>query len=100
MRLLRRVVIGLGVLIILALAALVAGIVMKSGRKTPGFAGKGGWAAPLMAQVPAGAEVKRMALDGERLVVHVAHPDGSGELLVFDLRKGRLAGRIRLEMKE
>ncbi len=93
---LKAVVIGLAVLIVLALAALVAGIVVKGGRLAGGD-GRGGWVTPLMAQVPPDAEVESMALDGDRLVVHVKRPDGSGELLVFDLRRKNLSGRIRLE---
>ncbi len=92
---LKAVVIGLAVLIVLALAALVAGIVVKGG-KLAGTDRKSGWVTPLMAQVPPDAEVESMALDGDRLVVHVKRPDGSGELLVFDLRRKNLSGRIRL----
>ncbi len=92
---LKAVVVGLAVLIVLALAALVAGIVVKGGRLAAGGQ-KGGWVTPLMAQVPPDAEVESMALDGDRLVVHVKRPDGSGELLVFDLRRKRLSGRIHL----
>ncbi len=93
---LKAIVIGLAVLIVLALAALVAGIVIKGSRLADGER-EGSWVTPLMAQVPPDAEVESMALDGDRLVVHVKRPDGSGELLVFDLRRKRLSGRIHLE---
>jgi hypothetical protein len=97
-RLLKTVVIVLGVLILLALMALAAGIVLKS-QKGAGGGKAGRWAMPLMAQVPPGAQVEKMALDGERLVVHVRHADGGGEILVFDLRKKALMGRIVLEKR-
>ena len=101
-RLLKTVVIVLGVLILLALMALAAGIVLK-GQKGKGGAGgagaAGAWVTPLMAQVPPGARVEKMALNGERLAVHVRHPDGGGEILIFNLRKKALTGRILLEKK-
>ncbi len=82
-------------LIFLALAALVAGIIYK-GKKTGGEA-RGRWLTPLVASVPPGARMGAMILDGDRLVVQAAHPDGGGELLIFDLRKKGLTGRIELK---
>ncbi len=94
--LLKNIVIGMGILFIIGLAALATAIIMKKPAGEGAMTGKGQWATPLLAQVPPGSKVQKMALDGNRLVVHVSHPDGSGEMLVFNLRKKALTGRIRL----
>ena len=88
----------LGVLIVLALAALVAGIIIKSGRLAPSQ-GAQARIIPFMVEVPPDARVEKMALDGDRLVVHLRREGGSGELLVFNLRKKALTGRIELAPK-
>ena len=96
-RILRNIVVGLGVLFIIGLAALAAAIIMKKPDRDGRPGANGRWATPLMAQVPPGSTVRKMALDGNRLIVHVRHPDGTGEMLVFDLRNKRLTGRIVLK---
>ncbi len=97
-RLLKIIVSVLGVLIVLALAALVAGIVVKSARLAPSE-GPQARIIPFMVEVPPDARVENMALDGDRLVVHLRRKDGSGELLVFNLRKKALTGRFELAPK-
>jgi len=94
-RLLRNIVIGLGILFVAGLAALAGAIIMKKPAHDVPTA-QGRWATPLMAQVPPGSDVQKMALDGTRLIVHVRHADGTGEMLIFDLRKKQLTGRILL----
>ena len=95
-RLLKNIVIGMGILFIIGLAALAVAIIMKEPARERAVNGKERWATPLLAQVPPGSMVQKMALDGNRLVVHIRHPDGSGEMLIFNLRKKALTGRIKI----
>ena len=48
--------------------------------------------------VPAGAEVVRMEVDGDRMAVHVRKDGtGPGEILIINIRRGNLDGRINLK---
>ncbi len=98
-RLLKNIVIGMGILFIIGLAALAVAIIMKEPASERVVNGKERWATPLLAQVPPGSMVQKMALDGNWLVVHIRHPDGSGEMLIFNLRKKALTGRIKIMAK-
>lgn len=88
---LKTVVVTLAVLIVLALAALVAGIIVKSRQLVAPAA------APrdIIARLPAGATVEHMVMNGDRLAVRVRGEQGV-EILMFDLRKGRLRQRLKL----
>lgn len=88
---LKTVVVTLAVLIVLALAALVAGIIVKSRQLiAPAAAPR-----DIVTRLPAGATVEQLVMNGDRLAVRVRSEKGV-EILVFDLRKGRLRQRLRL----
>ena len=91
-RVLKAVVIILGVLIVLAFAALVVGGIMK-------FAGKHSAAAvasspAMVSTLPSGAHITSLETNGDRIVVGVHSPSGD-EVDVFDSETGRLVARIR-----
>ncbi len=92
-RVLKWVVIVLGALLMAALVTVFGIIGYRLARPRPAIA-------PIEAAiglaVRPGAEVGQFELDGNRLVVHVKHPAES-ELVVIDLRAGRIVSRIRLE---
>lgn len=86
------VVIALGVLLVVGVIGLVAMLMMKGGD------GGGRAARPvdIAGELPRGGNVAQLMLDGRRLAVGVALPGGGAEILVFDLREGRLQARVRL----
>ncbi len=103
---LKTLVIVLGVLILAGLAAVSYGVLTKfsgDGAETesPADAGPGrvSVAVPfgdVSVDVPAGARVEETDLDGGRLVVRLAMPDGETRLIVIDLAHGAVLGSVRL----
>lgn len=104
LRAMKLVVIVLGIALVLGFFVVIGRMVyLASGRDTsvatpavtarptaPGVA-----AAPV--SIPAGAEVRQIALDGERLAIHVAGPGvGRGSVLIVDTASGRVSQRIDL----
>ncbi len=91
-RLMKAIVITLGVLIGLAFAALVVGFVMRlTGHSTQ----TGG--APQTAaryELPAGAKILSLQVAGNRLILGV-HSDAGSEVDIFDSETGRLVGQIK-----
>jgi len=88
MRLLKFLVIAMGVLIVDGTVALVVLIVQRSGggRRT----------APLPAMsldLPAGSRILGIAGAGDHLGVHVQRPDGD-RILLLDPRTGRVVGEV------
>lgn len=81
----------MGVLIVIGIVALVAGIVVKAGHGKKAAAGFGDLNVP----VPAGARIAGSRLDGDRLVIDVTSPEG-GEVVIVDVRKARVLGRVKL----
>ncbi len=47
--------------------------------------------------VAAGSAVSRVDLDGDRMAVHVKDGPGAGEILIIDVKRGTLLGRVRLQ---
>jgi len=97
-RALKAVVIILGVLIVLALGALIAGMVLKLGATGPAAPPAGSAAEPYTARIaaPAGAHIAGAEIDGNRLIVHI-DDGGSGTVVVLDPATGRILGRVVLE---
>jgi len=85
-RVLKAVVVGLGVLIILGVGALIVGIAVKGGK----VAGKPA-SAPLL--LPQDASIADMAISERQLVLHVTMKDRE-ELMLIDLQSGRVVSRI------
>ena len=46
--------------------------------------------------IPAGASVSRIAIDADRMAIHVKPSDGSEEIVIVNIRRGRIEGRVKL----
>jgi hypothetical protein len=102
-RTLKIVVIVLGILLVLGFALLVAGLYHEA-TKLDGQAERtaAGPVAPAVkpgsevrVDVPEGATVERIAVDGERIVLHVRSPEGE-EVVIIDTAQGHVVSRVRL----
>lgn len=102
-RLLKIAVVVMGLLLLAGLAAVIAGMIFqasKVGKKTPGA--PPAVSAPVLSgalsalTIPEGGEVALLALDGDRLAVHVRWPDG-GEIAILDLATGNVVSRVPIE---
>lgn len=91
-RVLKAVVIILGVLIVLAFGALVAGGIMMATKHRHAAAAEA--PVPAAAALPAGARVTSVETSGDRVVVAVHTPAGD-EIDIFDTADGHLVARIR-----
>ena len=89
MRTLKVVVIALGVLIVVAVVALVLKI-------TDGAAPLGSRASypPSTVEIPRGAEVIATELSGERLILHVRLENGDLRFIVVSLATGKEIGTV------
>jgi hypothetical protein len=101
MRALRLLVIVLGVLLVGGTLALVGAIIMRSqhgseSRGEPRAAASTAAPYDTVLDLPAGAVVKSLQPAGERLVVHIALPDGSQQIVILDLGSGARRGTIEL----
>jgi hypothetical protein len=90
------IVIILGVLILLALGALVTGFITGATGKRSSSAAP--WSQSL--DVPAGTRVTRTEADGNRLIVHLTSAAGAEEIVVLDTASGRIVGRVRVKPRQ
>lgn len=95
MQALKAAVIGMGVLIVIGMGLLVYGVTSGFGSLGDPAAGKG--FGTVRARLPAGATIAGTTLDGDRLLVRLALPDGGGRLMIFHLGDGRQIGTVELE---
>ena len=104
-RVLKIAVIVMGVLLVAGFAFVLAAIVYQASRLGKGTAPVDaavsapmtlpeGLAAEL--PIPQGAELTTLALDGDRLAVHLKSQAGT-EIAVIDLRSGKVLARIKLK---
>jgi hypothetical protein len=85
---LKAAVIILGVLIVIALAVLVAGLIMRfSGHSIGGGSGRS-------VLLPPGAAITGTAVQNNRLIIRMKTADGE-EIDIIDAGDGHLVGRIR-----
>jgi hypothetical protein len=90
MRGLKLLVVVMGVMLIAGVAALVATLAVRlSQHATPAFT------APPLA-LPKGAKIDAMSIGPDRIVLNIVLADGIRQLLVLDMRTGRLIGTIPL----
>jgi len=103
MRALKILVVVLGVLLVggfVTLVVVIAGrVAQRPGSPTAApttapAAGSPFAAAPI--ELPAGARIETIAAGPDRIVVHLALPDGNRELVIIDLASGRRLGAIPL----
>ena len=102
-RVLKIAVIVMGVLLVAGFAFVLAAIVYQASRlgdkATPAVA----TVSPPMAEalaselaIPIGAEVTTLALDGDRLAVHLRSQAGA-EIAVINVRSGKVLARVKLK---
>ena len=118
-RKLKAVVLGLGVLIMLAFAGVIAGMVFRASQigkgangKTPAsvaptagpattaLLGQGRTPLPFLPDLkltlPTGSAIKSTSLNGQSLVVHHEGPAGAG-ITILDLTSGQIVSRVVVE---
>jgi hypothetical protein len=78
------------VLLIAGFGVLAGGMIMQAKRVEPAFG-----AAELT--LPPGAKVMETAIQGDRIVLRVALPDGEERLHVMDVASGRAVGTITIK---
>jgi hypothetical protein len=93
-RLLKGIVIGLGLLIVLGFGALVVGLATKAGRPAALKPAAAVAAAPLI--LPKDATIAGMAMSERQLALHVTMSDGE-ELVLIDLQTARVVQRIPIK---
>jgi hypothetical protein len=102
-RVLKIVVIVLSVLLLLGLVLLVFGFyreARKLGREEPPASREASARLPdrggdISLDVPAGAQIERIAVDGGRVVLHLRGPEGE-QVIVVDPESGGAVTRLRL----
>jgi len=103
-RILKVVVIVMGLLLVAGFAFVVAAIVYQATRvgESESVASPsqtmGNQPGELGLDVPSGTKIEGVTLDGKRMAVHLVGPNGA-EIAVIDVDKGRVIARIRLEPK-
>ena len=102
-RLLKIAVVTMGLMLLAGLGAVIVGMIYQASKvgKTPVSAAspaalESGIADAGALTVPEGSKVSSMALDGNRLAVHLTTPEG-GEIAIVDLTTGRVLSRIKLQ---
>lgn len=101
-RVLKIAVIVMGLLLVGGFAFVLAAIVYQAshgGQATPLVgAGTSGVGIPALSElpIPKDATVTSLALDGDRLALHLTSPAG-GEIAVIDVRSGKVVARIKLK---
>jgi hypothetical protein len=92
--LLKAAVYTMGVLIVVGTIALIAGIIWKASQLPA--ASTAGLAAfdALDIAVPAGSSVGSVEMDGDRVAITL---EGAPEIIIVDVRRGEVVGRIRLD---
>jgi hypothetical protein len=94
-RLLKAVVIGLGLVILAAMAAIVFAVVNLVGEGAPGQ-GRGDAAGAFHATlaIPAGSQVVRIVAAGENIALHLDLGEGGERIMLIDPRSGEKLGEI------
>jgi hypothetical protein len=97
-RVLKIVVIVMGILLVGGFAFVMAAIVYQASKVGQGAAVVGAASGGLDAElaIPSEATVGALSLDGDRLALHVQSAAGP-EIIVIDLKTGKVAARIRLK---
>ena len=91
MRGLKLLVAVMGVMLVAGVAVLVATLAVRLSQHTPVPV----FTAPPLA-LPKGAKIDAMSIGPDRIVLNIVLADGIRQLLVLDMRTGRLIGTIPL----
>jgi hypothetical protein len=96
MRALKILVVVMGVLLVLGIAALVWAVVYRINHPPAAAPTAAGTGARTVLDLPPGARIESSEVAGDRIVLRLALPDGGGQLWLFDLRNGARIGTIEL----
>jgi hypothetical protein len=92
---LKFLVIVMGVMLIVGVAALVAGVAYRLQHPRPAPTAAPPFAAAPI-DLPPGARIGTIGVGNDRVVLDIALPDGTRELVIIDLASGRRLGVIPL----
>lgn len=93
MRGMKYAVIGMGIILVLGLATIIARIVYLTTRVEASLPA----GSELSLEVPAGADIKTMSLNGNRLALYYTGPGSTDRYVaILDLSTGRTLSRVRL----
>ena len=98
-RVLKIAVIVMGLLLVGGFAFVLGAIVYQAsrgGQATPSAEAAAGASILSALPIPKDASVTTLALDGNRLALHLSSPQG-GEIVVIDVAAGKVLARIRLK---
>ena len=110
-RMLRLAVIGMGLILVLGVAAVIGRITYLTmrqrvpvvttsgsgaGASEPALGSSGAISAELRLALPPGAKVRSQSLAGNRLAVHYEGAGGEG-IIILDLETGRPVSQVRIE---
>ncbi len=99
MRWLKALVIGMAILIVVGTAVIAVTLARRSGADGAADGGADGGPAaggPWRIALPAGARVIETALDGDRVALRIALPNGAERVVIIDVRTGRRLGTLDL----
>jgi hypothetical protein len=94
MRGLKTLVIVMGVMLMVGVAALAVTMAVRLSHRVPGSTPAAFTAPPIT--LPHGAKIEMMSNGPDRILLEIALADGSAELVVIDLATGQLIGIIPL----
>ncbi len=97
-RLLKIVVIAMGLLLVAGFGIVIATIVYQAMQRS-GSEGEGPPTAltpELILALPANASISSITLDGDRMAVHIKGSNDS-EIIVIDIEKGEVVSRVQLK---
>lgn len=92
--LLKAAVYTMGVLIVVGTIVLIAGIIWKASQLPAASTAAPAAFDALEISVPAGAAVGLVEIDGDRMAITL---QGAPEIIIVDLERGEVLGRIRLD---
>jgi undecaprenyl pyrophosphate phosphatase UppP len=97
-RMLKIAVIVMGILLVGGFALVLATMVYQASQSTKDTAVRASIPAGVEAElaIPPGATVTSLALDGDRLALHLQSSEGA-EIAVIDLKTGQVLSRVRLK---
>ena len=97
MRALRILVVVMGIMLVVGVAALIAIVAGRRSRGGPAPATAARAFGSRAVEIPRGSRIEAMTAGPERLVLGLLLPDGGRQLLVIDLATGSRLGTIELQ---
>ena len=81
---------------LLVIGVIVVGVTIARRANNLSAGGPAGFG-ELNVAIPVGASVSRIAIDADRMALHIKPAGGSGEeVVIVNIRRGRIEGRVKL----